>query len=367
VTVSTPHPRPEARPIAAEPGTSLLNQNPGFRFLVLAAALVVFLAGLRAGAPIIVPFLLAVLLAILNLPLLLRLRGLRIPTPLAIVITVAANAAILGTLALILTRSFEELVVVLPRYIAALQGMAASGLDWLEQRGIGATQWVSADLINVGAVIDFVGGTLRGIATVVTTAFIVLLLMIFVLSEATDFPTKLRAALGRHDADLSRLARIMRDIQRYLGIKTLISLVTGVLIGTWVWILGIDFPLLWGLVAFLFNYIPNVGSILASVPPFLLTLVQFGPGRAILLLAGYVAVNVSLGNFVEPRVMGRQFGLSTLVVVLSLIFWGWLWGVIGMLLAVPLTMVVRIILEHTRDFRWVAVLLSGNVPERDRA
>lgn len=341
-----------------------LSQSPGLRFLVVAAALVICIYGLRAAAAIIVPFLLALLLAILNLPLLFSLRERGVPSALAIIFTVFINALLLGFLALVVGRSLEEFVAVLPRYVASLQFMAASVVDTLEARGVGAAQWLGGDIINTSAVIDFVAGALRGAATLVVKIFIVLLLMIFVLAEATDFPAKLRAALGRHDADLSRLVRITQDVQLYLGIKTLISLLTGVLIGLWVWALGIDFPLLWGLVAFLFNFIPNVGSILASIPPLLLTLVQFGPTRAIILLAGYLAVNVTLGNFVEPRVMGRQFGLSTLVVVLSLIFWGWLWGVVGMLLAVPLTMVFRILLEHTRDFRWVAVLLSGGVPER---
>jgi predicted PurR-regulated permease PerM len=152
--------------------------------------------------------------------------------------------------------------------------------------------------------------------------------------------------------------KIIVDVQRYLGIKTLISLATGILIGVWVAILGVDFPILWGILAFLFNYIPSLGSILAAVPTLLLALVQLGPGPAALVGLGYVVVNVALGTFVEPYFMGRKLGLSTLVIFLSLVFWGWVWGPVGMLLSVPLTMVVKILLENSENFRWVAVLLA---------
>ena len=124
--------------------------------------------------------------------------------------------------------------------------------------------------------------------------------------------------------------------------------------------LGLGFPLLWGLVAFIFNYIPNLGSILAAIPPVLLALVQFGPARAAVVAVGYLVINIGLANFLEPYLMGRRLGLSTLVVFLSLVFWGWVWGPVGMLLSVPLTVIVKIALENTKDFRWVAIMLGAN-------
>ena len=141
---------------------------------------------------------------------------------------------------------------------------------------------------------------------------------------------------------------------------------TGTVVGVAMAIVGIDFPVLWGVLAFLLNYVPNLGSILAAIPPVLLALVQFGVGRAIAVVAVFAAVNVLLGNLLEPRLMGRRLGLSTLVVFLSLIFWGWVWGPVGMLLSVPLTMIVKIMLENTPDLRWVAVLL-GDRPPRETA
>ena len=149
-------------------------------------------------------------------------------------------------------------------------------------------------------------------------------------------------------------------MQNYLAIKTLVSLATGVTAGVLVWALGLDFPLLWGLLAFIFNYIPNLGSVLAGVPPVLLAILQLGPGRAVAVALGYLVINTVFGNFIEPTLMGRRLGLSTLVVFLSLVFWGWVWGPVGMLLAVPLTMVIKIALENTEDFHWVAVMLDAN-------
>jgi AI-2 transport protein TqsA len=138
------------------------------------------------------------------------------------------------------------------------------------------------------------------------------------------------------------------------------SLMTGLLVGAWVYLLGIDYPVLWGLLAFFFNFVPNIGSIIAAVPAVLLALLQYDLTRALLTAAGYLAINLVLGNLVEPRIMGKGLGLSTLIVFISLVFWGWVLGPIGMLFSVPLTMVVKIVLENFDQTRWVAILLSAN-------
>ncbi|MCA9467990.1 MAG: AI-2E family transporter, partial [Nitrospira sp.] len=165
------------------------------------------------------------------------------------------------------------------------------------------------------------------------------LTVIFILFEASSFQQKVRAALGDPKGTLPQFQKIIDAVNNYLAIKTLVSVATGVIVAIWVAILGIDFPVIWGLLAFLLNYIPNLGSIIAAVPPVLLGYIQFGLGRAVLVAIGFIIVNVVFGNAVEPRLMGRKLGLSTLVVFLSLIFWGWVWGPVGMLLSVPMTMV----------------------------
>jgi AI-2 transport protein TqsA len=339
------------------------TRAPGSRLLFNLACLVVVIFGLRAAAPILVPIALALFLTVLSLPLLVWLKARRIPSPLAVVLTLLVNMAVLAVFVLIVSQSANEFRVAIPRYVDQFQRMILDLQAWMVERRIPVSDVVITDLINPEYVINLVSGTLRGIAWTVSNAFLILIIMVFMLAETAAFPAKLRAVLGGKDADLSRFAKITYEVQQYLGIKTVVSLVTGILVGSYVWFLGIDFPLFWGMMAFLFNYIPSVGSILASIPPVLLGLIQYGPGTALLVALGYLAVNVTLGNIIEPNLMGRRLGLSTLVVILSLVFWGWVWGPVGMLLSLPMTMIVKIMLENTHDMRWIAILLGKSAPE----
>ena len=180
----------------------------------------------------------------------------------------------------------------------------------------------------------------------------------FMLFEASSIPIKLRAILSDAESAKPRFDLFLANLRRYLAIKSMTSMATGVLVALWLYILGVDFPLLWGLLAFLFNFVPTIGSILAAIPAVLLALVQLDASMALLVALGYVAVNISFGNLIEPRIMGQRMGLSTLIVFLSLVFWGWLLGPIGMLLSVPLTMTLKIALESSEETRWIAVLLG---------
>ncbi|MCA9698601.1 MAG: AI-2E family transporter [Myxococcales bacterium] len=214
-------------------------------------------------------------------------------------------------------------------------------------------------------VIGGAGTLVAGIGSVLSDTAFVLLTTAFIMAEAAGLPRKLEVALGRAGS-MDRFDGIINDIQEYLSIKTKISLVTGGL----AWILclavGVDYPVLWGVVAFFLNYIPTLGSIIAAVPPVLLGFVQFGWERSLAVLAGYVLINTVMGNMVEPKVMGKRLGLSSLVVFLSLVFWGWIWGPLGMFLSVPLTMVVKILLENSDDLKWIAVLLGSGAEMEER-
>ena len=154
-------------------------------------------------------------------------------------------------------------------------------------------------------------------------------------------------------------------VNQYLAIKSMVSLGTGILVALWMWLLDVDYPVLWGTLAFLFNYIPNIGSFLAAIPACLLAYVLHGFGVAAIAIAGFVAINTGIGNLLEPRLMGRSLGLSTLVVFVSLVFWGWVLGPVGMVLSVPLTMILRIALESRAETRWLAVLLGPEVQQAD--
>lgn len=328
------------------------------RALVMAASLVVLVAGLRIGAPILVPVALSTFLAITLMPAVSWLSRRRVPTLAAILLVVLTTFAALGGIVSIATQSINQMRLAFPRYQAQFSVLQESLLATLRQRGLEIPLSFDTSWISPARVMDFASGALVGLAGFMSSVALVLLITVFILIEANGFPAKIRTALGLPDLNLDRFTKISDEVQRYLAMKTVISLATGALVGVWVWILGLDFPIFWGLLAFLLNYVPNVGSILAAIPPVLLALVQLGPKGALLAGVGYVVVNMVLGNMIEPSLMGRSLGLSPLAVILSLVFWGWVWGAIGMLLSVPLTMIIRIMLEHSPEHRWIAVLLG---------
>ena len=337
--------------------------DTGLRFLVAAASVVVVIAGLRAAAQLILPFLVAVFLAVVNVPLMSWLQRQRVPRPLAVILTVLTAVSVVGVLVALVAGSLNQLTVVAPTYQGRVQELTRSAIAFGEELGLPVDEWASVGLAPTG-LFDLMGGlignTLRAVGSFLSNSFLVLLTVIFILFEAAGFGAKLKVAFGDETDPFGQLSRMAAQVQMYLVTKTAISAATGLVVGVWVAALGLDFPLLWGVLAFIFNFIPNLGSILAAVPAVLLAVIQFGPGRAAIIAGGYLAINIVFGNFVEPTLMGRRLGLSTLVVFVSLVFWGWVWGPIGMLFSVPLTMVVKIALENSTDFRWVAVMLDAN-------
>lgn len=367
---------------------------------MISAALVIVVAGLREIRPIALPFLVALFLSVLSAPLLGWLTGHRVPRWLAIIAAVLANVAVLAGMLLLVGNSVRQMTDSLPVYQQRFENRAADGLDWLEARGIDTSEfaWLQARaqgdatgdseagaeadseateipigsgggdggaLIGLDSLFDLLTNMVRGVASVLTLLLLVVLMMVFLLAEASNLPKKLEGALGWSREDLQRMSKAQGEVQRYLVYKTLISALTGVLVTGWVWLLGVSFPVLWGLIAFALNYIPSLGSIIAAVPAMLLAWIDLGAPTALLVGLGYLVVNMVLGNFLEPHLMGRRLGISTLVVFLSLVFWGWLWGPLGMLLSVPLTMILRIALDNTEDFRWLAQMIAARPPRQN--
>jgi predicted PurR-regulated permease PerM len=329
-----------------------------FRTITALAALVVVIAGMWAAEEVILPVLFAVLLSIVSAPMVLWLERRRIPAWIAVLLVVLLVMGILAVFGTVLAASVGEFSQAIPRYKARLDVSLETVNTWISSLGY-ELSYDQLAKIEPGTWMDTLGATLSGLIDALTNTALVVLTMIFILLEIAEMPRKLRAAFHDPGRALGRARRMVIEVQRYLVIKTLISAITGVLVGVWTWVLGVDFPLLWGFVGFALNYIPNVGSIIAAAPPMAVALVQLGPGHMILVGAGYTVVNMLLGNLLEPQWMGRQLGLSPLVVFLSLLFWGGLWGSVGMLLSVPLTMVIKISFEQSDDFRWIAILLSG--------
>ena len=327
--------------------------------MVIAASFVVVVAGLKAAASLILPFLVALFLAMVSLPLLNWLQSKGIPTPVAVLVTLVVVFAVVFGFGVLVGGSVAGFTEAAPRYRVRIELMAADALQWVASQGIAVPKELMTEIVRPGRVMDLATTTLRGVAAALSNLLLVSLTIVFIYLEAAGFPEKLQAAFGQ-SATALRFAKIRHEINRYLGIKTLISLVTGSIVGSAMAIIGVDFPVLWGALAFVLNYIPTLGSIIAAIPPTLLAAVQLGPGHAIAVALVFAAVNVTLGSFTEPYLMGRRLGLSTLVIFVSLIFWGWVWGPVGMLLSVPITMIIKIMLENSQDFRWVAVLLDAS-------
>ncbi|MSR23358.1 MAG: AI-2E family transporter [Gemmatimonadetes bacterium] len=337
--------------------------GPGARFLVVLASAIVVVAGLKAGAPILLPLAIALFLAILSLPVMLWLQRRGIPAPVAILVALLVDLGVFGGVVLLASGSVVQFQATLPQYVGYFDLRFEGWLGWLEMQGIPARDYISAEMVSTQAILSLVQGMFGRVATFLSTTLIVFLLLIFMLAEASIFPRKFRAALGEEQGDLGRFSKITGEVLDYLVVKTLISLATGITIGIWALIMGLDFPILLGVIGFLLKYVPTIGGVIAAVPAVLLALLREETvGLAIVVAIGYLVIEVVFGSILEPHIMGRRLGLSTLVVILSLMFWAWVWGPIGALLAVPLTMVVRIMIGNTRDLRWMAILLDKELP-----
>jgi len=326
--------------------------------LLMAAAFVVVIAGVKSAASILIPFLLAVFIAILSAPVMRWLTRHRVPEIVAVLL-ILVGFLLFGTLlATFVGRTINAFYQDVPLYETKLQALVDQSVAWVQAKGVDVSDNVLREYVNPGAVMKMVANVFNGLGGVLANTFLILFTVIFILLEATGFPAKLRQALGDKTQALKHFARFSQLVQKYLVIKTLVSLMTGTTIGIALWIIGVDYAAMWALVAFLLNYIPNIGSIIAAVPAVLVALIQLGVGEAAITAAVYVFANTFFGNIVEPKMMGRTLGLSTLVVFLSLVFWGWVLGPVGMLLSIPLTMVVKIAFEVNERSRWVATLLD---------
>lgn len=335
----------------------------GLHMLQKMAALVIILAGVHAAADIIVPLLLAVFFAIVLNPLVTWFLRRGLNRGLAITLVIAVMLILLSVLFGLLITSLNHFVSILPDYNKLLTKKVLA----LEK----AIPFLHLHLSPERMLQKIDSERLMSVATSLMTQFsgamasIVVLIMtvIFMLFEVRHLPYKLRFALVRPQVHIASLHRALKGVSRYLALKTLISLLTGII--TWLGLLAlnVEFAMMWGVLAFLLNYIPNIGSVISAIPPVFQALLFNGWYDAALVMGLYLAIHMVLGNIIEPRLMGRHLGMSTLVVFLSLLFWGWLFGPVGMLLSVPLTSVCKIWMETTEGGSKLAILLGPGRPK----
>lgn len=335
----------------------------GASVLLTLAAFVIFVAGLRQAEAIIVPFLLSALIAMICSPPLFWLQRKGVPTGLSVLIIVVGIMVLGFIFGTIIGTSLNSFATNAPNYQARLREETAALLNWLQGHGIDISMKVLNDYFDPSKAMEMITTSLKQLGGVLTNAFLILITVVFILLEASGFSTKLQQASSSPEESMANFKKITENVKHYLALKTLLSVGTGICVTIMLLILGVDYAVLWGIIAFLLNYIPNIGSIIASIPAVLLAFVQFGIGKAAIVAVGYLAINMLFGPVIEPKVMGRGLGLSTLVVFMSLVFWGWILGPVGMLLSVVLTMVVKIALESRKDTRWLGILLGSPEPE----
>lgn len=328
--------------------------------IIIMAAVVVVIYGMQMMSVLLVPFLIAAFLALITVKPMLWLQAHRVPSVVAALLIVTMLMLVLATVGAILGTSIAEFTAALPSYQARLDVIIDGVFRFIVKNfNVDESIQSMSDMIDPGFAMGLVAGLLNSLREVLTNTFLIVFTMIFILLEAGTARTKFEAAFGRSADTLENVRDFMQNLGRYLGIKTMISVATGICAGVLTWSLGLDFPLLWAMLAFLLNYVPTIGSIIAAVPAVLLALIQIGPGAAGATAMGFIAINVVFGNFLEPRLMGYGVGISPLIVFVGLVAWGWIFGPVGMLLSVPLTMTLKMALESDPRTRWVAILIGS--------
>ena len=337
------------------------SENKSAGFILTLAALIIIIAGLKTAQALLVPFLLAFFISIICAGPFFWLQQRKIPAPVALLIVI--SVVMLGGLVVVtlIGTSVNDFTNEIPVYQEKLQIQTLTLLDWLDRLGIKISKQILLEHFNPGSIMQSAASMLATAGGALTNSFMILLTVVFILFEAAGMPNKLRAALPDADSSLASFEKFSTCVRQYLVIKTIVSLGTGLVVTIGLLFLGLDYAPLWGMIAFLLNYVPNIGSIIAAIPAILLAIIQLGPIYSLLVAALYLVTNIVMGNAIEPRMMGQKLGLSALVIFISLVFWGWVLGPVGMLLSVPLTMVVKIALEINESTRWMAILLSSDV------
>ncbi len=323
---------------------------------------------LKAASSILVPMVLSIFLAFLLAPLFTLAQKLRIPYSLTLIIILAIILIFSTLIGAVIIYSFQTFRVQLPSYVSKLSSIYSKFMDYIsrELKYEGNLSLFDLDE-GLGS---FLGQVLSEGTSIFSSSFLVLLYLVFILLERKYFPIKIQNIFkgGHRKRVVIIMEHINRDIGKYVRIKTFISVSTGILIWITLAIIGQDFALVWGVLAVFFNFIPTIGSILIVILITLMSLVQFYPeslGMVILVGASMTTIQMILGNIIDPRLQGARLNLSPLLIIFSLMIWGWLWGILGMFLAVPLTVAIKIICVNIPALRPIGILM-GTGKEKTR-
>ncbi len=330
-----------------------------FRASIFAAAMIVIIAGVIMAESIITMLLLAFFISVIGAHLVAWFDQKKVPHVLSVIIVMVGMLSIIIGLSGIIGGSISSFTSHLGKYEDRLTGIISSASQEFSHLGFSFSTQKLTEMFDPVKILDITATTLGQLGNVMSNTTLIFFIVLFVLLEMKSISLKSKIfGASSTGKTMKNISRIEKSVRHYLVIKTIVSLLTGVLVGIWLSIIGVEYAILWALIAFLLNYIPNIGSVIAAIPAMLFTWIQLGFIPMIWVMAGYLAVNLFIGYFVEPRVMGRGMGLSTLVVFLSLIIWGYILGIVGMFLSVPLTMTLKIILEYNESTKPLAAMLG---------
>jgi len=332
--------------------------SPPARIAIIGAAVVIILAGIRAATPILGPFLVAVFFAMITAPVMAWLTHRGVPRVLAAGTVVTGLIAVLVGTTLFLGAALTGFILSLPQYEKALEAQVAVLADY----GIDPASIRVWDYIDQGMVIQQAAGLARQIGSITFDAFIVFVAIGFLLLEAPRFAATLRRRLGTESSPYQHLTQSGRLLIEYVVVRTKVNLVTGVGTGLFLYVLGVEFAALWGFVAFVLSYVPYIGLVAAAIPPTLLALIEYGPVGALAVIVAVALIDAAAENLVLPRMAGRELNLSPFVVLFSVVFWGLILGTVGVFLAIPLTIAVKLFLESWEETRWIGELMGAGDP-----
>src|SRR5215212_8516751 len=334
--------------------TTTLRQPSFLRVMLVLAATVVVLVGIRLSAPILNPILFAIVLTLLFYPVYSWLRRRRIPTPLALIIMLVGLTILFVVLIFILGASIARFTERVGFYTAELNGQL-DNLDVLLE-SLGLSNVDLQEVVKPSALADAIGVVLSGIAGFLSDLF--LMIMLFLLGEGAAMMNRLRASAGSDNPQVARLTTVGQSVVRQFGLRAIVNLVTGAGVTVLLFLLGVDFPLLWGILTFFLSFVPYIGLVIAVTPAVILALAEFGVTRAVLVIAGVVVINVLAENVLSPMMMGRGLNISPTIVFLSFIIWAWLLGGPGAFLALPITLFIAVMFDTFPETRWLASLMG---------
>ncbi len=337
-----------------------MNNTSISTILLSAASVIIIIAGLKAAQDLVVQFLLALFFAIMFLPVFKHLNALKIPKSLSLFFIILINLLFIYLLSLTIITSVGELRKNLSDYQQKLNTYINEGYKIFEKLGIPLPENINLDILNPNLILQFMSNSLLSFGNILANAIFIIILTVFILLESDMFAQKLKKISKGRKASLL-IDQFFESVIKYMKIKTIVSIITGFFAWIFLFLLGVDFALLWGVLTFLLNFIPTIGSIIAAIPPILIALIDGGFATALLVAVWYLAINMVIGNIIEPKFMGRGVGLSPLVVLLSLVFWGWVLGTVGMFLSIPLTVIAKMAFELRDETKWIAILMDSDV------